>query len=250
MAYLWAYTMVLALLMRLPGAWIDAAVDRIGGPLSGWRLIALPAAVLALARLLLMTRFPNTHALVDDWYAHANYLTLFLLGAVVARAPAFWPRVEALRWQTLALALALAGWVASVVWTALPDDAVYGRPWEWIVHPMRAVYALMAWSAIVAACGFARRHLDRDGPARRYLTEAVFPVYILHQTLIVVLARTLKPLGIAPGLEAVVLIVSTTVLCFTGFEIVRRVPLLRPLFGLAPGSTIAGGMPGAHVRQA
>jgi hypothetical protein len=96
------------------------------------------------------------------------------------------------------------------------------------------MYVLMAWSAILAACGFAQRHLDRDGPARRYLTEAVFPVYILHQTLIVVLARALKPLHRAPGLEAMLLVVLVTVASFAGFEIVRRVPLLRPLFGLGP----------------
>jgi len=62
----------------------------------------------------------------------------------------------------------------------------------------------------------------------------VFPVYILHQTLIVVLAHASKPLHLAPGLEAVLLVVLVTVLSFAGFEIVRRVPLLRPLFGLGP----------------
>jgi len=97
----------------------------------------------------------------------------------------------------------------------------------------------MTWSAIVAACGFARRHLDRDGRARRYLAEAVFPVYILHQTLIVVLAHAFKPLHRSPGVEAPMLIVLVTVLSFAGFEIVRRVSVLRPLFGLGPRAETA-----------
>ena len=95
------------------------------------------------------------------------------------------------------------------------------------------MYALLAWSAIVAACGFAARHLDRDGPARRYLNEAVFPVYILHQTLIVVLAHGMQPLRIAPGLEAMLLVVLTLGLSFGAFGLIRRVAVLRPLFGLA-----------------
>jgi hypothetical protein len=33
----------------------------------------LPAAALALLRLTLRSRFPDTHALVDDWFTHACY---------------------------------------------------------------------------------------------------------------------------------------------------------------------------------
>ena len=153
-----------------------------------------------------------------------------------ASVPSAWP-IAALRWP--GLALALAGWAAIIIWYALDHGAIAGTRWELLVYPMRAAYVLMAWSAILAACGFAQRHLDRDGPARRYLTEAVFPVYILHQTLIVVLAHALKALHRAPGLEAMLLIVLVTVLSFTGFEIVRRVPLLRPLFGLGPRAQMA-----------
>ena len=61
----------------------------------------------------------------------------------------------------------------------------------------------------------------------------MFPVYIAHQTLIVVLAHSLKPLRLAPGFEAVLLVVMTVAASFGIFELVRRVPLLRPLFGLA-----------------
>jgi hypothetical protein len=93
---------------------------------------------------------------------------------------------------------------------------------------------MCTWSAIVAACGFAHRHLQIDGPARRYLTEAVFPVYIVHQTLIVTLAHALKVVHRAPGIEAVQLVVLTLCLSFGVFEVVRRSALLRPLFGLAP----------------
>ena len=120
------------------------------------------------------------------------------------------------------------------MWDAVTYDVV-SRQVVAIIRPlMYAVYALLAWSAIVAACGFAARHLGHDGPARRYLNEAVFPVYILHQTLIVVLAHGMKLLRIAPGLEAVLLVVLTLSLSFGAHELIRRVQVLRPLFGLAP----------------
>jgi surface polysaccharide O-acyltransferase-like enzyme len=246
-AYLWAYTAVLALAVLALGPRVDRLAALLGRVLTGWKIVVLPAAVLALARMLMLNRFPVTHALVDDWYNHATYLPLFLLGALLARVPGFWPRVAALRWACLALAL--AGWALFTLWIALDKvGGIDGTRWELLAMPMRANYALLAWTAILAACGFAMLHLDRDGPARRYLTEAVFPVYILHQTLIVVLAHALKPLHLAPGLEGVLLVVLVTVLSFTGFEIVRRVPLLRPLFGLGPRAPVAA--PAAVVAQA
>ena len=57
---------------------------------------------------------------------------------------------------------------------------------------------------------------------------------ILHQSLIIVMAHGMKPLRIAPGLEALLLVVLTLSLSFGAFELIRRVAVLRPLFGLAP----------------
>jgi hypothetical protein len=120
------------------------------------------------------------------------------------------------------------------VWWALPDDAIPAAQVDAWRALLRVVFGTLAWCAICAACGFAHRHLRHDSAARRYLTEAVFPVYIAHQTLIVVLAHALKPVHLSPGVEALVLIVMTATGSFGIFELVRRVPLLRPLFGLAP----------------
>jgi glucans biosynthesis protein C len=99
---------------------------------------------------------------------------------------------------------------------------------------MRVVYGAEQWLAIVAALGFARRHLGHDNAARRYLTTAIFPVYILHQTVIIVLAHALKPAHLDPAAEGAVIVLVTGCVCFLGYEVIRRTRLLRPLFGLAP----------------
>ena len=61
----------------------------------------------------------------------------------------------------------------------------------------------------------------------------MFPVYIIHQTLILSLARSVAPLALNPVLEGILLVALTVVLSFVGFELVRRVRWLRPLFGLS-----------------
>ena len=248
-AYLWVYSLLLGAIVALAGARFDRLAAGAGALLRGWRIIAIPAAALALARLLLVEHFPTTHALVDDWYNHAMCLIPFLLGALVARAPRFWTGVEALRWH--ALAIAATGWAVLRIWDAMPDGVLAPQAIALLRPAMWALYSLLAWSAMVAACGFARRHLDRDGPARRYLNEAVFPVYIVHQTLIVAMAHALQPMRLKPGLEALMLVVLTVTLSFGLFELVRRAGVVRPLFGLAPrqatqaGASRISAVPGA-----
>jgi hypothetical protein len=106
--------------------------------------------------------------------------------------------------------------------------------------------------------GFARRHLNHDNAARRYLTTAIFPVYILHQTIIVVVAHALKPVNLQPVVEGPLLVLVTATGCLVGYEIIRRSALLRPLFGLAARVTPtrplgqperSGGNPGKRHRR-
>ncbi|MBA5637931.1 acyltransferase family protein [Duganella sp. LX20W] len=231
--YLWVYTVALAAIAALAGGAMARWGARLEQLLTGWKLIALPVAVLALYRIVLAMRFPTTHALIDDWFEHANNFSLFLLGALMAWRPGFWARTERARWA--ALGLALTCWCMGEIFHAQPGavrDHIFTEAFAYAGAPLLVVYALCQWSAIVAACGFAHRHLRADGPARRYLTQAVFPVYIVHQTLIVCMAHLLKPAQLAPGLEAAVLIVLTLTISFAAFEVARRFALLRPLFGI------------------
>lgn len=226
-AYLWVYTVALWLLLRLPAAAIDRVRAGLTAILSGWGVIAWPAVVLMVARMVLIGRFDSTHALVDDWYNHAQYLPLFLLGFLIARATPVWQQMERLRWPALALAALGYGFVA---WYF--GHYVAQPPPDAMRMAQRAAWGLNQWASIVAILGFAHRLAPGDSPVLRYLTQAIFPVYILHQTVIVVAAHNLKPLGIAPAVEGPLLIVVTFAACFAGYEVVRRMAWLRPLFGL------------------
>jgi hypothetical protein len=97
----------------------------------------------------------------------------------------------------------------------------------------RVAQAATQWCAILAALGFAHRHLNAGHRLHRTLVDAVFPVYILHQTLIVLLSQALRPLGWTPAVEGPLLVLGTFVLSFAGYEAVRRVRVLRPWFGLS-----------------
>jgi len=227
--YLWVYTMVLGAIAAVFGAArLARASDWLGRQLRGWKMIVLPVLFLAIVRITLKDVSFNNGALVNDWFSHATYLGFFLCGVLMATQPRFWEEAEARRFA--ALGIALTCWAAIVIAHFTPDI-----PEVWF--PLfRTIYALSQWCAILAVCGFGRRHLNFDSAKRRYLTQAVFPVYIVHQTLIVVIAHNIKPAGIAPVTEGMLLVVLTVTLSFGIFEVVRRVPVLRPFFGLGKES--------------
>ena len=229
-AYLWIYTLLLGALMLAFGRHLDTLSDRLGKLLGGWNIIVLPALVLALIRVALVARYPANHAVVGDWFNHANYGVLFVLGVLLANQRACWAQLEQLRFASLGIALTC--WASLIIYYSLADAMAPIDPSEPVRITMRVVYALCEWTAITAVFGFAHRHLHFDSAKRRYLTEAVFPVYILHQSLIVTMAHLIKPAKIAAPIEALLLVTLTLTISLGVFEGVRRVRVLRPLFGL------------------
>lgn len=232
--YLWVYTVVVWWLAR----WRPDADRRLGAWLAtrlvGWGALLWPVLALAAVRLALVGRFDSTHALVDDWYNHAQYFLVFMLGFQLARTAPFWQSLQRLRWPALLLAMAGYGFIA---WYFQGNDfGDANPPPEWLRMTQRVAWAMNQWCAIAAILGFAGRWNPGDSRALRYLVPAVFPVYILHQTLIVVLAHNAKPLALPPLLEGLLLVLLTFALCIAGYELIRRIPLLRPLFGLKPAT--------------
>ena len=247
LAYLWAYTVVLWLVSKLAPRPVQAVGAWLGRRLSGAGVLVWPVLWLALARLALVGRFGSTHDLVDDWYNHAQYFPMFLLGYLLAFADGFWESLQRRRWT--ALAAALAGYLTLIgVWyfSGYGDD---NPPPDAMRMLLRVTWAIEQWCAIAAAFGFAYRFRNADSRALRYLTPAVFPVYILHQSAIVVLAHASKPLDLPVLLEGPLLVALTFAACFGGYEIVRRIPPLRPLFGLkwkaTPATPLADARPAA-----
>lgn len=232
--YLWFYTVLLWLMLRLQPRLLDH-LAKAAAPLVQHTalLLALPTLWLLLTRLALRSRFPTTYALFDDWFMHLQYFSMFIAGAVLARLPALPQQLQRTRW--LALVLALLGWA---VLTQAPDLG-RGAGLLSLLRPL--AHSTMQCCAIVAVLGFGYRHLNIDNAWRRYLTQAVFPLYILHQTLIIVLAHFAARWALPPAVEAPLLMLSTLVLGLLGYEAVRRVNWLRPFFGLKrePAAAVA-----------
>ncbi|CAL77318.1 conserved hypothetical protein; putative membrane protein; putative acyltransferase domain [Bradyrhizobium sp. ORS 278] len=231
--YLWVYTAatigVLAVWPSLP----DRLGARLDAMLTGPRLLILPCVLFAAWRLVLLPLFPSTHALVGDWYNHADYATAFLIGFLLAREQRVWSTLE--RWRGIALASA-----AGVFAVFISIRAGFGltlAPVPALKTVAGAAYGCYQWLAMAAVLGLARHLVSSDGPVRRYLTDAMFPYYIVHQTAIIIIAHALRGRGLPAGLEAGIIIAGTVAVCVLTYEMVRRMNWLRPLFGLKMATT-------------
>lgn len=229
-AYLFIYSLILAGFLTFARGALARLGEGLERALDGWSLIVLPVLFLALIRATLGPLFPVTHALVDDWYNHALSFSVFLFGYLIAKSGTIKDAFIRLRWPALGLAVLGYGVYASLSWFYYGD----GPQPAWVEPVRQAGYVLDQWCAIAAVLGFGGKHLTRGGPILTYLTLGVFPFYIVHQTAIVVAGHYLAKAGLPQGLEAMILIAATFAACFATYELVRRVNLLRPWFGLKP----------------
>ena len=243
-AYLWVYSAVLWMLYRgLPQAWRAKGAGLVRAACNGQGILWWPMLWLVAARVLVYPHAPSSHGLVDDPYNHLQYGLMFGIGYLLAGTSGAWEQLGRSRHRMLLLAIA-SYLLMLVVFGRF--DAIEAVPPAWM-SLIWTLWGVMQWAAIAAILGYAHCWNPKDSPLLRYLTAAVFPFYILHQTVIVVLAHSMKPLHITPALEGPLLIATTFALCLLAYEGIRRIALLRPLFGLKRESR---GLPIPDARPA
>jgi glucan biosynthesis protein C len=227
--YLLCYTLAAIPLMRFidgPGA----SLRRRFQALRGTWLVLLPLVPLMASGLLVYPHFPYmNNSLVSDWYAHSQYFTFFFLGYLIGTDAGLWGELARLRRRSLALGLAS---FAALTFLAriLPDELTDAQQFA-----MLLVTYLNRWIWIVTALGFAHRYLNRPFPWLNYANEAVYPWYVLHQTITIVAGYWLSRLALGPVVEPALVIVATIGGCALLHEfVIRPNRLLRPLFGMKP----------------
>lgn len=236
--YLFVYTMLLSLaLVLLPGRARRAIGTAAGWALSGPLLLIVPVALLIANWAWSFPGVAETHDLFNDPAAHRLYFPMFLFGFLLRESARVWAAIR--RWWRVAAPLALLAYVivagVEIVYlkSQIPLDHYF---WFGMVR------GVQCWGSIVALLGIADRYWNHDAPVRPMLNEAVFPFYIIHQTIIVVVAGALLGVRIGPLAEFVVLLAATVTGCWAFYWIGRRITPLRPLIGLRltrPGAAAA-----------
>jgi hypothetical protein len=226
-AYLLFYSIMLAALLACPtiATRIDAFVWT---PARARWLAAATLVYLAVIRIGLAPAYPLRNTFVNDWYNHALSGAAFLTGVLIAHSDAV--RELAKRHRNRILVIAILCWAGQRM---LSGGNLAHAGWtsaRLMAEPI--LYAGQQWAGIAAVLGLAARWLNRDSTLLRYLCGGVFCFYIVHQTLIIVLAHHLAHLALPIALEATLLIAGTILGCLLSYEVARRIPVLAIVLGV------------------
>jgi hypothetical protein len=208
-----------------------AAQARIAKGMARASLHWLMAVPIVLAMLLLAPITRNVNYVVGDWYGLASAALLMLYGAFIFNTPEMLAVLNRQCWLAVAVGTVAFFTLDLLVFHATPGAHVrlLGLP---VYAPLSAIN-MTGW--LFAAVGLANRYL-RSRP--RFLiqaTEALYPFYMIHQTVTVITVYGLLRWRV-PALPAYLLTVlstfGVTALIYAGA--VRPWPWVRPLFGLKP----------------
>ena len=167
----------------------------------------------------------GTNALVDDWASMTFYIIFFMAGFILLPDKNI---AEAIRKQRL---LYLAETIIlTIIIFRVPSLFESERTGE-IIWDVTAIF--LAWACGITAVGFAKHYLNFDSGFRKLANEAIFPFYLLHQPVIVVVGYFMIRWDIAVLLK-VLLITLTSFGIIAGLYwlVIRRVNFLRVIFGM------------------
>ena len=233
LVYLWCYTVLLVLLQKPFASRAGQALRNAFTSLRGWRLLVWPFAPLLVFTVTLQPHFPQNNSLVGDWYAHAVYFTMFLYGWWLGINDTLWEELARLRKYALVLALASYALYMLVRVFSTDDSSPLVYLIVWVFRN------LYIWATLCAILGWGHLLLNRPFRWLPWATQAVYPWYILHQSLIVLLAYWLVPMKLGPVLEPLLVGGGTVVTCWILTSgLIAQVNWLRPLFGLKRRSAL------------
>jgi hypothetical protein len=180
-----------------------------------------------LSLLLVMAAFVTEVVLVDPylyemyvmtWHGFFLGLLAFIFGFIFMLSGfPFWNMLLKGRWLFLLAAASLYAYRLFQFQMKVPDFQLAIESNFWIF----TVFA------------FGYKYLNNSSKTLSYLSEAAYPVYIIHMIFLFLASLLIFPLDIDVHLKFVLVLAVTVIGCLGFYEfVIRRVNFIRPLFGL------------------
>lgn len=153
----------------------------------------------------------------QTWHGFFYGLLAFFFGfLLVYSGKVFWQTASKWRWLYICLAAFLFGIRLLIFETNSPAYlmAIESNCW------------------IFGLFGLGYKYLNKPGAALTYLSQAAYPVYIIHMFVLYAGALIILPLGVSPVMKFGLITMFTFGTCYVIYEfIIRRIGFLRLFFG-------------------
>lgn len=190
----------------------------------GWLfLFVIP---LYLYESLLEPFFNVTHNLVHDWFNFISSLTLFLYGfLLINMGKQLWEAIHQLR--VIAPIVGLTAFSGElIIWLNFEDST--------IIHFTEALLkTTYLWAAIITIFAWAKIYLNKPSKLINYANRAVYPFYIFHQTVTIIIGYCLLQLDFPFLIEFTIMVGGTFLISWMLYEgVVLRTKVTRVMFGV------------------
>ncbi|WP_286235740.1 acyltransferase family protein [Thalassotalea sediminis] len=219
---LWYYSLYLVILLPLLNSKLLVAIKTWLGNSHGIFTISLLIILVFSIQLIWITgetRYP------------IGFLFL-LLGYLLGWQRTFWRKLH-LNLTPLSVCYIIISMCFLVLYNVYYLEIIKGRSIPLVFEVLSLfLYSAMRVFGVLLILSLGYCFLRTRSSKLTYFNEAVYPLYILHQTVILLVGYYLTQLSLGGAIEALILIMSTVIVCFALFEVIRRVDIIRPFFGL------------------
>jgi glucans biosynthesis protein C len=195
-------------------------------------LITLPGIIWY---ALLSQKYPETNDLAHDGCYFIYWLFFLLAGFTCITQPKLMDSLE--RNRRFALTIGFVSFIFSdyLRWNQF-GPLETGSHNAFLIFCNLALRPIIGWSWALALVGYGKKYLNRKHKVLDYLNQAVYPFYILHQTVIVVLVYYIVQTPNESILSKYIYTVGMTFFVTIGIYhlLVRPYTLTRFLFGMKP----------------
>jgi glucan biosynthesis protein C len=191
--------------------------QRLLGRLAGF--FSLPGMIFTLAIPVMVANYMLLHFYPNPIY----YLVFFFYGYILVADKRFEDAIA--KFKGLALILGVALYIA---WISLVRLGVISGEW---LQPIP--HDLIAWCCLIAILGYGKLFLGFTNKFLIYAGEASYPMYILHQTVIIFIAYFVVQWNLGPLFKyTIIVLASLTATTLIYDLLVKRFNLTRFLFGM------------------
>ncbi|MHC1746790.1 MAG: acyltransferase family protein [Cellulosilyticaceae bacterium] len=151
-----------------------------------------------------------------------EYFTLFMLGYILLSEDTIQVKLDKNRWSLFG---------GFVVLTVL--NILFQNVWHCSFGTIYDIFTrFLSWIGILAILGMGKHYLDFHNKVTNYFSKASFPIYIFHQSFIILTAYYTLKITSSIVLQVIMIIGGSFILTMLTYEIVRRISFVRFLFGI------------------
>ena len=155
------------------------------------------------------------------------YGLYFTIGFLIASNEKSTKTIENIRWWSFGIMA-----ISIPIYLSLMDYARGPGEFAWQSIIFDLVRNLYGVSALLVMLAFAFRYLNRGGKVLDYLNKAAFPVYILHQSVMMVIAYLALQWSDDITLQFILIVVLSLIASLALFEAFRHFTPLRIVLGI------------------